>query len=75
MFTVDPTLAFRDFQCLKLKCDKLLSSFAFNCNLRHYTKGGFQLHGEGDDDEVPNIVVGPCNTRPMSQLNLSNSRC
>ena len=24
------------FQLLKLKCDKLLSNFAFNCNLRHY---------------------------------------
>ena len=35
-FAVDPTLAFRDFQLLKLKHDKLLSSFAFHCNLRHY---------------------------------------
>jgi len=23
---------------LKLKCDKLLSNVAFNCNLRHYTE-------------------------------------
>ena len=41
VFTVDPTLAFKDFQLLKLKCDKLLSNFArfgFNCNLRHYSK-------------------------------------
>ena len=29
---------FRDFQLWKLKYDKLLSSFAFNCNLRHYSK-------------------------------------
>ena len=35
----DPTLAFRNFQRLKLKYDKLLSNFAFNCNLRHYIKG------------------------------------
>ena len=33
---LDPTLAFRDFQLLNLKYDKLLSNFAFNCNLRHY---------------------------------------
>ena len=33
-----PTLAFRDFQLLKLKYDKLLSNFAFKCNLRHYIK-------------------------------------
>ena len=32
-------LAFRDFQLLKLKYDNPLSSFAFNFNLRHYTKG------------------------------------
>ena len=34
----DPTLAFRDFQLLKLNYDKLLSNFAFKCNLRHYNK-------------------------------------
>ena len=33
---VDPTLAFRDFQLLKLKHDKPLSSFAFKCKLGHY---------------------------------------
>ena len=32
---VDPALAFRDFQLLKLKYDRLLSNFAFNRNLRH----------------------------------------
>ena len=31
-------LAFRHFQRLKLTYDKLLSKFAFNCNLRHYTE-------------------------------------
>ena len=33
---VDPTLAFRNFQLLTLKYVKLVSNFAFNCNLRHY---------------------------------------
>ena len=36
VFTVDPALAFRNFQLLKLKYDKLVSNFAFNCKLRHY---------------------------------------
>jgi len=35
---VDPTLAFRDFQRLKLKHDELLSNFGFNRNLRPSTK-------------------------------------
>ena len=35
---LNPTLAFRDFQLLKLKYDMLLSNFAFNCNLRHSTE-------------------------------------
>ena len=45
-FAVDPTLAlrhfqglsgaFRDFQLLKIKHDKLLSNVAFNFNMRHY---------------------------------------
>ena len=35
---MDPTLAFRDFQRLKLKYDKLVSNVAFKCNLCHYTK-------------------------------------
>ena len=34
--TVDPRRAW--FQRLKLNYDKLLSSFAVNCNLRHYGK-------------------------------------
>ena len=29
---------FRHFQLLKLKYDKLLSNFAFNCNLCHHSK-------------------------------------
>jgi len=36
VFAVDPTLTFRNFQLLKLKCDKLLSNFAINCKVRHY---------------------------------------
>jgi len=36
VFAVDPKFAFRNFQRLKLRYDKLLSNFAFNCNLRHY---------------------------------------
>ena len=39
--TVDPASAFRDFQRLKLKYDKLLSNFAcfgFNCKVRHYSQ-------------------------------------
>ena len=47
VFAVDPTLAFRGFQLLKLKHDKLLSNFAFNCNLRHYTLVSSLLEGEG----------------------------
>ena len=38
VFTVDPTIAFRHFQLLKLKHDELPSNFAFNCNLRPYAK-------------------------------------
>jgi hypothetical protein len=34
VFAVDPTLAFRNFQLLKLIYDKLLSNVAFNFNLR-----------------------------------------
>ena len=59
---VDPTLAFRDFQCLKLKRDKLLSNVALNCKLRHYSQV------VGDDLLVTNpervataIEVGRCN--------------
>ena len=32
-----PHACFQGLQLLKLKYDKLLSNFAFNCNLRHYT--------------------------------------
>ena len=37
MEAVDPTLAFRDFQLLKLKYDQFLSSFGFNCKQRPCT--------------------------------------
>ena len=40
MEAVDPTLAFRDFQLLKLKYDKLLSNFAFKYNLKALHRGG-----------------------------------
>ena len=38
-FCSRPQLAFRNFQRLKLKYDELLSSFAINCKLRHYSVG------------------------------------
>ena len=38
-----PALAFRDFWDLKLQHDELLSSFAFNCNLRQCTEGAEDL--------------------------------
>ena len=73
MFTVDPTLAFTvfqglsgsfryfwDFQLLKLKYDKLLSSFAFNFNLRHYNWESAPLEGF----EAAFIKVGRCRLTP-----------
>jgi len=33
---------------LKLAYDKLLSNVAFNCNLRHYTKGEATTDAESD---------------------------
>jgi len=47
-------LAFRHFQLLKLKHDKLLSNFAFNCKLRQYT-----LVDEAAEDEAAADEVGP----------------
>ena len=38
VFAVDPALAFRDFQRLKVKYEKLLSNFGFNCKLRPHTE-------------------------------------
>ena len=39
VFAIHPTLAFRNFQRLKLKYDESLSNVAFNFNLRLYTLG------------------------------------
>ena len=36
------------FQRLNLKCDKLLSNFGFNCNLRHY----YVVHMDGDAEDI-----------------------
>ena len=44
---VDPTLAFRKFQLLKLEYYKLLSNFAFKCKLRHYTQAPCTLADVG----------------------------
>ena len=47
---VDPARAFRDFQRLKLKYDKLLSNFAcfgFNFNVRHCNKGAGVVGPDG----------------------------
>jgi len=60
VFAVDPALAFRDFQRLKLKHDKLLSNFAcfaFNCNLRHYTAVRAEVIAS-------NAAAGPLRTTP-----------
>jgi len=34
------------FQCLKVRCDELLSKFAFKSNLRRYNKGCHLIHKE-----------------------------
>ena len=54
---VDPTLAFRDFQLLKLKYDKPLSNFAFNCKLCHYSVA--QDHFTSDTS-LGYTIVGRC---------------
>ena len=57
VFAVDPTLAFRDFQLLKLKYDKPLSNFAFNCNLRHYIEVKKPLGLVLEEDKSGDIFV------------------
>ena len=61
MLAVDPTLAFRDFQRLKLKHGKLLSKFAFNCYLSHYAEAA-------DEDTKGKLealfTVGRCRLTP-----------
>ena len=44
---------------MKLKYDELLSNFAFNCDLRHYTKGtasklafGVKAIADGESDLI-----------------------
>ena len=55
------------FQRLKLKCDKLLSNVAFNCNLRHYSPAELKTHcfcaphedvGYEDRNQVINDMLG-----------------
>ena len=44
VFAVDPTLAFRDFQRLKLKHDKLLSNVAFKMQPAPLQRGAERQH-------------------------------
>ena len=57
MTAVDPTLAFRDFQFLKLNYEKLLSNFALNCKVRHFIKGTGKNKRELTEEEC---LVGRC---------------
>ena len=48
---------------LKLECDKLLSIFAFNCNLRHYiqdNKEGLELLNVAIENAGYTGKVGRC---------------
>ena len=44
---IKPTLRAPGIKRLKLKCDKLRSTFAFKFNLRRYTKAAAQVAHEG----------------------------
>ena len=57
MFAVDPELAFREFQLLKINHDELVSNFAFKFNLRHYTKAG--MHPVGTEHHGRAVQVDP----------------
>ena len=57
VFAVDPTLAFRHFQLLKKKCDKLVSNFAINFNLCHYSKGAGAGAGAGGEHTKRNTAA------------------
>ena len=67
---------------MKLKYDKLLSNFAFNCNLRHYTEGktsvcgnGVLEKGEGCDCGGEDCsVVDPCCVGSTCQLKVGRCR-
>ena len=60
---VDPTLAFSNFQPLKLKHEKLLSNLAFDCKLRHYTVA-VAIVFSCLVLIIMNIVVGWCRFNP-----------
>ena len=51
---------------MKLKHDKLLSNFAYNCNLRRYTKvEGAALSGAAAAQQVLDMLKAPA---PLSAL-------
>ena len=55
---------------MKQKCDELLSNFAFNFNLRRYTKAAADLLPGGlEDMDVGLTLVGRCKL-PVSKLKL-----
>jgi len=57
-----PTLKAHGIKRLKLKCDKLLSSFAFHFNLRRYTVGRREWNlGGWKVKDIGVVVVGTGN--------------
>ena len=62
VFAVDPPLAFRDFQVLKLKYDKLLSNVAINCNMRPYVLDTIRADLLRDPEHLRK--VGRCRLTP-----------
>jgi len=62
---IKPTLAAPGTKRLKLKCDKLLSSFAFNFNLRRYvTATAIYATPDIDEDAKLPTLVGRCRLTP-----------
>ena len=54
---VDPALAFRHFQLLKLEYDKLLSNFALKCNLKALHSGHVTIDfGAASSNPMYNMV-------------------
>jgi len=53
---VEPRVDSVWFQRLKQNCDKLLSNFAINFNLRHYTKG-LVLAPEEEEEQAAEFVI------------------
>ena len=43
---------------MKVKYDQLLSNFAFNCNLRHYSMGVVSAHGTDVDAFYDKLLAG-----------------